>query len=595
MKKTFFFILLTMLLCAGSAFAATGNVTVGNWQFLLNNAEVKQLGEGVFEVTLLPVANRWPLVLVTPPDVPARCGVVQVTLQKTTPEGPLPKRLRLLLEPAGCADPVQLANELADNKPHTIRQSVRASKKMAKFSLAAHSPDQAIKVIISGFQAGAAPKAPRVTPLPPVMFQGKPIFPISAWDFNDVDRKNGALIDPGLLVAGFNMGEVGVLGLPGDKWYEKHRQPAMFARLDELAKHPEYRHIAWIVGVAPNFYMDDSQGGKDYFVPVTGAELEKRKAILAADLKRLSQYPNVIGYQIDEPENVMYEYYSKHFKDQWDATKDAGLAVKMQEWTEWLNSSVRKNHPDARLMPILGWWTTYLPAAKMYDINFPNSYPKPDDLMQVNYDAAKAVDAARRAGGGRTVVYMPAMFDNLPGRTIYNRAQVRYACFAPITRGVMGIYGWRLLRCSEKYRDRVVYPTLREISNLTPYFLGTWHDELVTSDHDQATVDYLQKFQERSREVDGKEDAAVLKVADAVPDVSHCLRRDPATGKYLLIAVNNRRDKVTVNFQLDLDNLPKVLLDALDLHQVRVRNGGFSDDFEPFGVHAYLIEPAGRK
>ena len=266
----------------------------------------------------------------------------------------------------------------------------------------------------------------------------------------------------------------------------------------------------------------------------------------------------------------------------------------MIEWTNWFNNSIRENHSNAKLMPVLGWWTTYLTAASMYDINCPNAYPHPNDIAQVCYDAAKAVNAARAAGNGKTVIYMPAMFDFLPGRTIYTREQVRYACFAPITRGVMGIYGWRLARCNQKYRDRVIYPTLREVSNLTDYFLGTWHDELVSSDHDRATVEYLQKFQERVREVDGKEDAAVIKVKDAVPDVTYCLRRNVKTGKYLLLVVNNRRDAVNVTFVVDLPNMPPVLVDAIDYHQVRVKGNRFTDEFAPHGVHAYIIDPVKR-
>lgn len=66
-----------------------------------------------------------------------------------------------------------------------------------------------------------------------------------------------------------------------------------------------------------------------------------------------------------------------------------------------------------------------------------------------------------------------------------------------------------------------------------------WRDELVASDHDTAGVDYLKKFRERVRLVQGEEDGEVV-TSDLVPDVTYCLRRH-ADGRWLLLAVNNRR------------------------------------------------------
>ena len=131
---------------------------------------------------------------------------------------------------------------------------------------------------------------------------------------------------------------------------------------------------------------------------------------------------------------------------------------------------------------------------------------------------------------------------------------------------------------------------MSELDEMKNYFLGEWHDEKVFSDHDTASVEYLRKFKEYVTELEGSEDGKVMAAKALVPDVSYCLRRDPATGKYLLLAVNNRKEAVTVTFRVDLDNLPRAAKCAIDRHQVRIKNGRFTDKFEPFDVHAYIIE-----
>ena len=73
--------------------------------------------------------------------------------------------------------------------------------------------------------------------------------------------------------------------------------------------------------------------------------------------------------------------------------------------------------------------------------------------------------------------------------------------------------------------------------------------------------------------------------------MTYCLRYNKKNGKYLWLAVNNRRDKVNVTFSVDLPNMPPVLVDAIDYHQVRVKGNSFTDEFAPHGVHAYIIEP----
>ena len=71
---------------------------------------------------------------------------------------------------------------------------------------------------------------------------------------------------------------------------------------------------------------------------------------------------------------------------------------------------------------------------------------------------------------------------------------------------------------------------------------------------------------------------------------SHCLRR-AADGAWLLIAVSNRREPMTVTFTLDITNLPEKALDLIDWREANLANGQITEQFEPFGVRAWRIVP----
>ena len=132
---------------------------------------------------------------------------------------------------------------------------------------------------------------------------------------------------------------------------------------------------------------------------------------------------------------------------------------------------------------------------------------------------------------------------------------------------------------------------MKEVDNLKEYFLGEWHDELVTSDRDTASVDYLKKFKTRIRLVEDQEDGVMEKVENAVPDVSYCLRKHP-DGSYLLLAVNNMREAVTVNFTINLPGLPNSMYDNINKScVVGIKGCKAQVKFEPFGVHAFIIKP----
>ena len=184
--------------CAALLFmlaAAAETITLSGVKFIPSRVQVKDLGNGTFELTI-PPGKGWPLVQIIPENMPAHRDRVAMTIQQIAPQGSLSYRLRLALEPAKTSDNLQLTQILKDNKPHRVELAAFAGKKMTHFSLAAHMPDKEIKLLISDIKAsfGTAKKA--VKPLPPVMFKGKPMFPVGAWDFGDRDRKSGFPLTP---------------------------------------------------------------------------------------------------------------------------------------------------------------------------------------------------------------------------------------------------------------------------------------------------------------------------------------------------------------------------------------------------------------
>lgn len=450
--------------------------------------------------------------------------------------------------------------------------------------------------------AARALKAKQAT-LPPVLFNGKPFFPIGAYDTYKVGE-GGRLysIDPDFIAAGGNFADLGQLGVESAPNYRTHSQPAIFEALEKMQSNPDYEKVAFIVGLGFAILMDASEAGNkighgQMYKPLSAAKLEQHKQILAEAVQKLRKYPNVIGYTMDEPENLIWAYYKEHHWDEWERSKDAGLSKKMVEWLNWTKPIIRLHHPEAKLFPILGWWTTYEHSAEMYDVLIANQYPgrKAADpefsgpLYQVSYDAAMAVAAARKNGADRTVVYMPPMFDII-NSDYANRSykEQLYVNFAPVTRGCMGIHGWRLQRCSQQHRQEVIYPAMKELSKYSEYFLGEWLDEHIASDHDYASVDYLKEFEERVRLVESEEDGKMQEARVEVPDLSYCLRRH-SDGSYLLLAVNNRREAIRVKFNTSLPGRLSEVKENLSGRKLHWEQRQLEDRFEPFAVHAYIF------
>jgi len=403
--------------------------------------------------------------------------------------------------------------------------------------------------------------------LGPLLFQGRPFFVLGTYnppDEEDLQEWLGA------------GGNTVVLNPPApdvkssDRWATRHGVAAIyFPSVDFYSRQDDKPTVTRPEDVPPKIAL-----------------LQEMLAVTADD-------PQTLGYcTFDEPENVLYPAYRE-----WDQKKDQGLARWIADGLRWTFDTLKAGDPDAYVMPIVAWWTTYQDLAPLYDVNLPNHYPTlhgdaplQGPLYEVVLDAALAADAAR-ATGRVGFVYMPGIFDTMPGQwRAATLRELRYLCFAPVTQGALGVLAWRLGYCSLAYRRAVVYPVLRELSRLRPWFLGEWCDGKVTSDRDTATVDYLRQLPRRVRLVEGEEKAETVET-DAVPDCSHCLRRRP-DNTYLLLAVNNRKEPVAVTFTLkDIPDLPETALEQIEYARVPIANGQIQDTLEPFGVRAYLIEP----
>ena len=562
---------------------------------------VKALDNGVWEIAFAEAPKDWVMVHLQLAGADKESNFVSFTLEQLQPAKLCSKRI--LVQFRSTARSAHFFSkdfrvDLRDKKPHRYSYSIPEGKKLGCISLVVDRPIEPVVLRIRDIKLEKRNIQSKRdnTPLPPVMFKGKPFFPIGAFDMTpNNSRLIFGEIDPDFLAAGGNMGFIGQIGLPEHPLYVRYFQPALFNALKIAASKPEFADVALLVSLS-GISIDDSKFKTErYCQKVTGADLERRKKLLADALKVCAANPNVIGYYLDEPENVVFSYINKVKPEEWKKNKEKYLIHLMLDWHKWLYDAVRKHHPAAKMMITLGWWTTYEKAADMYDVNMPNEYNaelNPDRLFQTNYDAAMAVAAARKAGKGKTVVYMPGMFNVLAGtnaKPATIEAQ-RYCMFAPITRGVMGVFGWRLTRCTAEYRKTIVYPVMKEVSNFKDYFLGEWHDGAVTSDHDTASVDYLKKYQERNSLVIGKDDGDYLSTVDMVPDVSYCLRRNPATGKYLLLAVNNRREAIKVVFNVELEKLPASVKCAFDKTEAAVNGKKLTCEFKPFGVHAFEFE-----
>lgn len=423
-----------------------------------------------------------------------------------------------------------------------------------------------------------------LTPIAACRFKGKPIFPIGTWTAIENGKIEQEWLDAGCNFIVYTDIKKGF----GSTMQGKSNEAAQ-KNLEALRDTPEYQDIAIVLALDINLITFER-------ALIPPAQLPGYIAELNAILANTAKYPNVMGYSFDEPENNLYEKFGK-LKN----TQGQSLAQWMNRELKWTYDTIKQKCPNAYVMPTLAWWNSYMDTSDLYDILMINTYPVAEkgklfsgNFYDVVYDTALAVDAVR-ARGKTSVIFTPPIFDNLKwppwgnGRAPSLEEQ-RYMCFAPIATGAMGIAGWVLYRATPEYRKTVIYPVFRELKRFVPWFLGEWHDEKVTSDHDTATVDYLKQFPERVMLLPGeKVDRTTGKKTAGVPDCTYALRYRKDNNSYMLLAVNNRKEPITVNFKLDIPESKKIT-EALQRREVNLSKGVLTDKFAPFGVHAYIIE-----
>ena len=454
----------------------------------------------------------------------------------------------------------------------------------------------ALMTSMFSLQAAPAKKEP-VKPLPPVKFKGKAFFPIGVYDlapFNTPGHRRLGSIDPKLYEIGVNIAFFGNLSTPDNKMYPGYTH--IVKGFERAKKDPRFKDLALIINWAEGIHCLEDQTmpgkAKRKYRPLTAQERKDREKFIAEAFSYFAKQDNVIGYSMDEPENTFTNYFrTNHPKSE----LNAGIGPALVEYTYWLKELIDKHHPGALQMPIIAWWGTYKDVSPIYEVLIANQYPKHPDvnnpveftapLYEVNFDAARAVTAARVAN--KPMIYMPPSYDRLPRWSKHSFKEMRYMLFAPITRGAMGIMTWRLNRCSQEYRDNVLYPAIKELSQFKDFYLGSWHDELVSSNHDAATVDYLKKFAARDELLADVKVGKKIVVKDFVPDVSYCLRRT-ADNRWMLLVVNNRKEALK-NVALTVDMpMPSAVKDELAGKTVKVKGKVISDDLAPFDVKVYI-------
>jgi hypothetical protein len=301
---------------------------------------------------------------------------------------------------------------------------------------------------------------------------------------------------------------------------------------------------------------------------------------VAKKVSALKDYPAVLGYYIfDEPENTYSA--SKEYKNSLHVGS-MGLGKFIIDKLAWVKPLIRKFDTDKEhyIFMCVGWGTYYDALSSLYEINLPNEYPTGNTKTEfegpqanIIYDAKLAAKAAYKAGG-QGFCYTPLAINVNTGMENYRPPTInefRYSVFAPITQGAMGIIYWAGYRCKPPYTEQVVFPVTRQLSQLTPFFLGKWLDEKLSCEPSQSST-------------------PVLKESN-LPTVSGCLRQS-GDGKYLLLAVNNRSESTSATFKIDIERLPGKAKEFITGRSVPITGGVIKDQMGPYGVCAYVIEPA---
>lgn len=319
---------------------------------------------------------------------------------------------------------------------------------------------------------------------------------------------------------------------------------------------------------------DLRKAGLTAIVGLGGPIAENKEAEMVKVVEAVKGDPAVLGYYLfDEPEN----HYSEEAKGQ---DLDAFIRRKIG----WAHLAVRaaETNPEHYTFGCIAWWTDYRGLQPICDVNMPNEYPSggtkaefEGDWPNVVYDAKRAAEAAQ-ANGGLGFVYTPMAADVMGGIEYWRSPTVRefrYSAFAPLTQGAMGVILWAAYRCTKPYAERVVFPVTRELSALTPFFLGEWMDSRLTWQSSGTRTKLLKEY--------------------GLTPVSACLRR-AADGRYLLLAVNNTLEPVKASLRVSLTHLPPTATDSLTGSKVAIKDGTITDTIPAYGVRAFIL-PAGAR
>jgi hypothetical protein len=302
-------------------------------------------------------------------------------------------------------------------------------------------------------------------------------------------------------------------------------------------------------------------------------------------VNNIKESPALLGYYIfDEPENFYNQ--EMEFKILKAAKLFLGhkyfdiLESYIIEKINWVRPAIRQldsNHHHY-IFICIGWPNMYQKLQPLYDINLPNEYVTGNtkyefqgDQARIVKDAKVAAEAAFQAGG-QGFCYTPGALNILWKDSKFRSPTVnefRYSAFAPITQGAMGIIFWAGYRCKAPYTEQVVFPVTRQLSDLTPFFLGEWLDEKLSCEPSGFINENLKELK--------------------VPAVSGCLRKN-VDNRLLLIAVNNTANNIPASFHLDLTNLPENTIDYISGEKKEINNKIIRKTLPPYGVAAFIIE-----
>jgi hypothetical protein len=374
---------------------------------------------------------------------------------------------------------------------------------------------------------------PNVKQLKPLMHKGKPFFPIGAYQ----ETRSGI---------GNNF--TSFASLKNQGWNTVLKYVGTDACDIELLNRANSANMAIILSVSSLVNAQDKN------------EVKRKVALL-------KNYPAVLGwYSFDEPENV---YGTEVFS-------------RINAKIGWAKPLIKSIDTDIShyVFICLASWNCYSTMESLYQVNMPNHYPTENTSAEfegpqsnIVYDAKLAAEAAF-ASGGLGFCYTPGARNILPEGSKYRPPTInefRYSVFAPITQGAMGIIYWAGYLCNPPYTEQVVFPVTRQLSELTPFFLGKWLDEKLQCEPSQSSTPLLKKLD--------------------LPTVSGCLRESD-NGKYLLLAVNNRAEITLATFRVNIERLPSQARDFITGRLVPIIGGEIKDLMGPYGVHAYIIEQA---